>query len=122
MTRENQFSYQNVKAALEAGVISGDGHTIFAPEKYNKYFDVEHLVTDHASVGSGKHALFDLETGERMESCMGIYNLTFMYWIGEQLGLEYRTTSGRGFQAQAIHKAVQDWVEGHTVVELDVVQ
>jgi len=122
MTKENQFSYENVKAALEAGAISPDGHTIFAPEKYNEYFDVAHLEVDHASVGNGKHALFDQNTGERMESCLGIYNLSFMFWIGEQLGLEYPTMGGRGFQAQVIHKAVQEWVEGHTAVELDVVQ
>jgi hypothetical protein len=112
MTKENQFSYENIKAALEAEVISGDGHTIFKPEFYDKYFDVDHLVVDHAS-GVGKHTIFDSVTGEPMESLMGVYSLSFMYWVGEQLGLEFRECYGRGSQAQAIKVAVEQWVEGY---------
>ena len=121
MTKENQFSYENIKAALEAEVISGDGHTIFKPEFYSKYFDVDHLAVDHAS-GVGKHTIFDSVTGEPMESLKGVYSLTFMYWVGEQLGLEYRHCHGRGSQARAIHEAVQHWVEGYEEVALDTVQ
>ena len=44
-----------VQEALKAGVIIGDGHTLFAPEFYEPYFtatELAHLIHKHESHGS----------------------------------------------------------------------
>ena len=39
---DNNFTTK-VKEALEAGVITGDGHTLFSPEFYAPHFTAEEL-------------------------------------------------------------------------------
>jgi hypothetical protein len=94
-----------VQEALKAGVIIGDGHTLFAPEFYEPYFtatELAHLIHKHESHGSWKSTIFD-ENGEVIPELEAIYNLDFLYWLASKLGVTERTTAmGRGSQAQQL--------------------
>lgn len=103
------------KSALADGTVTPDGHTIFKPEFYASHFTPDELdkltVIYKSDFSSGKSTIFDTETGEPVESLRGIYNLDFLMWLAEALGVgEYRTTFGRGSQAQVIVQAIQEFL------------
>ena len=95
-----------MQEALKAGVIIGDGQTLFAPEFCEPYFtatELAHLIRKHKSDGeSWKSTIFD-ENGEVIPELEAIYNLDFLYWLASKLGVTERTTAmGRGSQAQQL--------------------
>lgn len=107
-----------VRAALEAGVIEADGHTLFTPEHYSPHFskaelDEAGLIRVHESDGSAKGSIFAAD-GSLIDKVEAVYNLSFLYWIHGELGIaEYPRAMGRGFQAQEL----VDMIEGALAVK-----
>lgn len=106
---------ERTKDALADGKIIGDGHTIFSPEFYAPYFSEDELrkgdliQTLESDFSSGKSTIFDPNTGEPVESVEGVYNLSFLYWLANELGVSgYRECFGRGSQAQVIVQAITE--------------
>lgn len=100
-----------VREALDADVIRGDGHTIYAPSFYADHFDVAHLEIEYKSdYSSGKSTIYDND-GVPMESTKGVYNLRFLQWLAKELDVDYPSMSGRGSQASAIARAIASWSE-----------
>jgi hypothetical protein len=108
------ISKQTIIDALDANVIVGDGHTIFAPTFYEPYFSAETLeeaglITVHRSnMDSPKGTIF--VNGEPVEELKGVYNLNFLEWIRQELDLSHAVSNGRGFRAQEIVRKIQEWV------------
>jgi hypothetical protein len=104
-----------VSAALDDGVIVPDGHTIYRPDFYSKHFSEDTLneaglvQTLESDFSSHKSTIFS--DGAPVESITGVYNLSFLYWLKDKLGItEPVRASGRGFQAQEIVRAIEKTV------------
>jgi hypothetical protein len=103
---DNNFTTK-VKEALEAGVITGDGHTLFSPEFYAPHFTAEELdeaglIETHESDGTPKGTIFASD-GTIIEKLEAVYNLEFLYWVASRVGVTEQTRSmGRGSQAQEL--------------------
>jgi hypothetical protein len=96
-----------VKQAREAGVIRGDGHTLFAPSFYAPYFSEAELaevglIQKHESDGSHKGSIFASD-GSVIAELEAVYNLSFLYWVARAIGVTKQTVCmGRGSQAQEL--------------------
>jgi hypothetical protein len=96
-----------VKDAHEAGIIIGDGHTLFAPEHYAPHFTAEELyeaglIRNHRSDGSPKGSIY-ANDGSVVESVKAVYNLDFLYWLAYGVSDDVKVTAmGRGSQAQQL--------------------
>jgi hypothetical protein len=97
---------ERVRQALSAGIIVGDGHSIYSPEFYAPYFTVAELrkaglIDEHKSdYTSHKSTLFD-GSGKRVAGIKGVYNLYFLEWLNGQLGTgKWSDKLGRGSQAR----------------------
>jgi hypothetical protein len=99
--------HTKVREALEAGVIEGDGHTLFSPEHYAPHFSKEELeeaglIEVHQSDGTPKGTIFASD-GTIIEKLEAVYNLEFLYWVARQVGVTESVRSmGRGSQAQEL--------------------
>lgn len=106
-----EITREIVQEGFEKGVIEGDGHGINFQAFYQGIFgDLSHLEFTHRSDGSHKGSIY--VNGEMVEELTGIYNLTFLEWLGGQCGLSWRdwgSYGGRGFQAQAIERTIHAW-------------
>jgi hypothetical protein len=104
---------QRTKDAIADGKIIGDGHTIFNPSFYAPHFSEDELrkaklihtyksdTTNHKSTIFGKD-------GKPMEKLKGVYNLTFLYWLCGQLGVDSNNDfNGRGSQADALARRIR---------------
>ena len=104
-----------VTKALEADVIVGDGHTLFAPEYYTGYFSLDeigHLITKHKSDGTGKGSIFGPD-GSVIDELEAIYNLSFLYWVARHMGITTRVwREGRGSQAQELVGYIREHLDG----------
>ena len=99
---------KQVYRGFEAGVIIGDGHTIYDPAFYEG-FDVSHLVFNHASdLSSGKTTIFGPDGVPKMD-CPGVYNLDFLYWLKRQTGVLHPPAFGRGTDARRVVAALREW-------------
>ena len=110
-----RYTKAHIRKALEDEVIVGDGHTIFPPSEYEG-FDISDLITTHKSDGTPKGTIFAYD-GSIMEEVKGVYNLTFLYRLASDLGLEYRSCMGRGSQARAIVDSIKEWVGEEDAVQ-----
>jgi len=108
----SEVTKEMVRHGFEAGVINGDGHTIFDPKFYeNAGFDVSHLVsTFESDLSSGKSTIF--RDGVVQNSVTGVYSLMFHEWLGRAAGVEWMTAFGRGTQARRIAQALREWANG----------
>lgn len=100
-----------VKAAIAAEVIIPDGHTLFAPEFYEKFFPVRewNLVQVHESDGTGKGSIFDHD-GNVIQRLEAVYNLTFLRSLARRCGIEYSPYSmGRGSEAREWVTQLTNW-------------
>lgn len=94
-----------VREALEAGVIRGDGHSLFYTAFYEPYFTAEELrkaklVRKHKSDGTHKGSIFDTE-GNLVKELEAVYNLDFLSWVARKVGAtEYPWAEGRGTRAE----------------------
>jgi len=50
-----------------------------------------------------------------MDSVEGVYGLSLITSIANDLGLEYESKIGRGFQAQVCTTAIKEWLEKNDV-------
>jgi hypothetical protein len=104
---------QRTKDAIADGKIIGDGHTIFNPSFYAPHFSEDELrkaklihtyksdTTNHKSTIFGKD-------GKPMEKLKGVYNLTFLYWLCGQLGVDSNNDfNGRGSQADVLASRIR---------------
>ena len=105
---------QRTKDALAGGKIIGDGHTIFSPEFYAPYFSEDELrkgdliQTLESDFSNPKSTIFDKD-GNPVEKMEGVYNLSFLYWLANELGVSgFRECFGRGSQAQVIVEAIAE--------------
>ena len=98
--------------------LDGDGHTLVAPEffdgKIPEDWNVRSLERIHHA-GTGKHALY--QNGEPVEQLTAIYLLDFHLWVGDmarsadpKLENTWGSYGGRGFMAQAVVRALSEWV------------
>ena len=66
------------------------------------------LTTLTSDYSSPKSTIFD-KNGTPLESLTGIYNLSFLEWLADQLGVaDYHICNGRGSQAQVIVQAIKE--------------
>ena len=104
---ETSLIKEKAREALDAGVIIGDGHTLFAPEYYAPYFTASDLakaklITKHKSDGSPKGTIFASD-GSIVEELQAVYNLDFLYWLANKVGVTKSVqANGRGSQASEL--------------------
>lgn len=112
------ISAATIRAALEDGTIEPDGHTIFSPEKYMPHFTMEQLsgllMTYQSDFSSHKSTIYTQDGP--VESLQGIYNLHFLMWLRDELGIRgYATAGGRGFAAQQYVNMIWEWLDEQPV-------
>ena len=102
------YTKEQIKKAIDDGVIVGNGHAIIDPKHYAT-FDVSHLDGTHESdFRAGKTTIYD-EDGIPLESVEGVNNLSFLYDLVDSLDLEYLTYFGRGTQARELVEVLDKW-------------
>lgn len=97
--------------------IGYDGHTIWKASILENFPQeiISRFVRVHKSNKKDyKSSIFD-GNGKLIESLEGIYGLSLLTAIAQDLGLEYEGKIGRGFQAQEITKAIKAWLEQNGV-------
>ena len=103
-----------VREGLKNGAIDGDGHSIVAPEYFiERGFDLPKSLETTQWSGPGKYQIYD-GLGKPVDKVVGVWTLDFHYWVAGECGLtsdDYGSYGGRGFQAQAIARALIKWVE-----------
>ena len=104
------ISKEDVANAFEEGRIVDDGHTIYAPFLYEG-FEVDHLIGTHYSDRSSYKSTLTDNAGNVIDSVEGINNLAFLFWLADEVGIEFRTMHGRGSQAQEIVEQLKKWIE-----------
>lgn len=99
---------QKVKDAIDGEIIIGDGHTLFGADFYAPHFTASELadaglLRNHASnQESWKSTIFS-DNGEVIDELFAVYNLEFLYWIANQIGVTESVRSmGRGSQAREL--------------------
>ena len=104
---------QSMKPAIEALIeqIGGDGHTIWKPSILKKFPKAirDRFVHTIKSDGSYKGSIWN--NGKMVESMEGIYGLSLLGGICNDLNLEYENKLGRGFQARAYTDSIQNWLK-----------
>jgi hypothetical protein len=104
---EKSTVIEKAKSALAAGVIEGDGHTLFDPGHYAPHFTVEELaeaglIQTHVSDGTLKGTMYG-PNGIIIKKLEAVYNLEFLYWLSRSLGVvQSPIAMGRGSQAQEL--------------------
>jgi hypothetical protein len=106
---------QSMKPAIESLIeqIGGDGHTIWKPSILKGFSDSiqERFITKIKSNKKDyKSTIFD-NNGNAMDECEGIYGLSLLGTICRDLGLEYESKIGRGFQARCYTESIQNWLK-----------
>jgi len=102
------YTKEQIKKAIDDGIIVGNGHAIIAPKHYST-FDVSHLDGTHESdFSTGKTTIYD-DDGIPLESVEGVNNLSFLYHLVESLNLEYQQYFGRGSQARELVEVLTKW-------------
>jgi hypothetical protein len=102
----------------EFAALDGDGHTLVAPDffigKVPKSWNLQPLERVHHS-GTGKHQIY--QSGEPVDELTAIYLLDFHLWVGDvarsadpTLENTWGSYGGRGFMAQAVVRALTEWV------------
>ena len=103
----------SMKPAIEdlLETIGGDGHTIWKasilksfPEAIQKRF-IRIIESD----GSYKGSIWN--DGEMVDKLEGIYGLSLLGAICQDLNLEYEGKIGRGFQAQSYTDSIRTWLK-----------
>jgi hypothetical protein len=100
---------QRTKDAIADGKIIGDGHTIFNPPHFSEdeLRKAKLIHTYKSDKSDHKSTIFDKD-GKPMEKLKGVYNLTFLYWLCGQLGVDSNNDfNGRGSQADALASRIR---------------
>lgn len=93
--------------------IGNDGHTIWKssilksfPEGLQERF----VKTVKSNKKDYKSTIFD-SNGKVLDECEGIYGLSLLGTICNDLGLEYEGKIGRGFQARCYTESIENWLK-----------
>jgi hypothetical protein len=92
--------------------IGYDGHTIWK-ESILKHFNdgiKERFIRNFQSDKSSYKSTIFGNNGKIIEECEGIYGLSLLTTICNDLNLEYEGKIGRGFQAQVCTEAIKKWL------------
>lgn len=114
-TMSTQVTKEQVREAIKGGVVIADGHTLYSPEFYAPHFTEAQLrkarlISTHKSDGTHKGSIYDND-GNVIPKLVGVYNLSFLYWLAGQLGCDtYCWQSGRGSQAGELVRRIHDAV------------
>ena len=102
----------SMKEAIEALVdkIGGDGHTIWLSSIMDKFPKAlkDRYVRVIESDGTYKGSVWN--DGKLVEKIEGIYGLSLLGGICNDLNLEYDSKIGRGFQAQSYTESIRNWL------------
>ena len=110
-----QVTKEQVTEAIKAGVIIGDGHSLFAPDFYAPHFTEAQLrkarlISTHKSDGTHKGSIYGSD-GKVIKKLVAVYNLSFLYWLAGQLGCDTWTEmNGRGMQASVLVSRIREAV------------
>lgn len=91
--------------------IGHDGHTIWEPSVLESFPVAlqERFIEDHSSDGTVKGSITD-NSGAMVEELKGVYGLDVLRAIVQDLGLKAESKFGRGFQATAYSRSIEDWL------------
>ncbi len=88
-----------------------DGHCILAPQALLDVglpaAVVEHVTRTYKSDGSPKGTIF--VSGQPVAELRGVYGLDLLRFLAEALDVKYRSAIGRGFEAQNIQLALNQY-------------
>ncbi len=106
----NNLNKEYIAKKIEDQYIVPNGHSIMASWLYDG-FDIEHLIGDHHSdTSSIKSTIYDND-GNVLDKVDGVNNLSFLFWLADELKLEYVTYFGRGSQARELFEVIKTWSE-----------
>jgi len=100
-----------IKKLLET--IGNDGHTIWKPtvlKSFPRAIKERFIKVQKSNKKDYKSTIFD-NNGNVVEECEGIYGLSLLGTICNDLGLEYESKLGRGFQARCYTESIQNWLK-----------
>jgi len=91
--------------------IGGDGHTIWKDSILKDFPKAirDRFVHTIKSDGSYKGSIWN--DGKMVKSIKGIYGLSLLGGICNDLGLDYDSKIGRGFQAQSYTESINNWLK-----------
>lgn len=102
-----------IKKLLET--IGNDGHTVWRPsilKNFPKELQERFITIIRSNKKDYKSTIFD-NNGNALDECEGVYGLSLLGTICNDLGLEYEDKIGRGFQARAYTESIVSWLEAH---------
>jgi len=92
--------------------IGNDGHTVWLPSILNNFpegIQSRFIKKIKSDTSDYKSTIFD-NNGQVVEECEGIYGLSLLGTICNDLGLEYDSKIGRGFQARCYTESIEKWL------------
>ena len=93
--------------------IGNDGHTIWKPSVLKNFSeDIQNrfIKVQKSNKKDYKSTIFD-NNGKVMDECEGIYGLSLLGTICNDLGLDYESKIGRGFQARCYTESIESWLK-----------
>lgn len=93
--------------------IGNDGHTIWKPSVLKNFSeDIQNrfIKVQKSNKKDYKSTIFD-NNGRVIEECEGIYGLSLLGTICNDLGLDYESKIGRGFQARCYTESIENWLK-----------
>lgn len=92
--------------------IGNDGHTIWKAsvlEEFSQELQSRFIKVQKSNKKDYKSTIFD-NNGKVIEECEGIYGLSLLGTICNDLGLDYDSKIGRGFQARCYTESIEKWL------------
>jgi len=92
--------------------IGNDGHTIWKSsvlKEFSQELQSRFIKVQKSNKKDYKSTIFD-NNGNVVDECEGIYGLSLLGTICNDLGLEYDSKIGRGFQARCYTESIQNWL------------
>lgn len=104
-----------MKPAIEKllETIGNDGHTVWKPsilKGFSEGIQSRFIKTIKSNKKDYKSTIFD-NNGQVVDECEGIYGLSLLGTICNDLGLDYDSKIGRGFQARCYTESIQNWLK-----------
>ena len=93
--------------------IGNDGHTIWKAsvlKEFSADLQSRFIKVQKSNKKDYKSTIFD-HNGNAIDECEGIYGLSLLGTICNDLGLDYDSKIGRGFQARCYTESIQNWLK-----------
>ena len=93
--------------------IGNDGHTIWKAsvlKEFSEDIQSRFIKVQKSNKKDYKSTIFD-HNGNAIDECEGIYGLSLLGTICNDLGLDYDSKIGRGFQARCYTESIQNWLK-----------